>query len=73
MLYERYFLNQGDSPSLKIDWLPSYSELKVGLENYGFLLHSPVKASSDAEMDLGGNISSHVCNKLFSTQGLNEN
>ncbi|PWA81651.1 hypothetical protein CTI12_AA185830 [Artemisia annua] len=44
---------EGDSPSLKIDWLPSYSELKVGLENYGFLLHSPVKASSDAEMILG--------------------
>ncbi|GJZ92092.1 hypothetical protein Tco_0664157, partial [Tanacetum coccineum] len=44
---------EGDSPSLKINWLPSYSELSIALETYGFLLHSPVKASSDAAMILG--------------------
>ncbi|XP_071711596.1 uncharacterized protein [Rutidosis leptorrhynchoides] len=42
--------NEGDSLSLKIDWLPSYLELVGALETYGFLLHVPMKNYSDAEM-----------------------
>ncbi|KAI3822825.1 hypothetical protein L1987_10423 [Smallanthus sonchifolius] len=45
--------NEGESPSIKIDWLPSYSELKGVLETYGFLLHSPTKDSPDTEIVLG--------------------
>ncbi|KAI7751400.1 hypothetical protein M8C21_028750, partial [Ambrosia artemisiifolia] len=43
----------GKSPSIKIDWLPSYSELKAALETYGFLFHSPTEDSSDTEMIFG--------------------
>ncbi|KAJ9554701.1 hypothetical protein OSB04_009315 [Centaurea solstitialis] len=47
-------LKDEDEPRfLKIDWLPSYSDLKGALETYGFLLHSPLEDSSDAEMVLG--------------------
>ncbi|KAK9079104.1 hypothetical protein SSX86_000774 [Deinandra increscens subsp. villosa] len=45
--------NEDESPSVRIDWIPSYSELKCFLETYGFLLHSPTndsKDSSDTEM-----------------------
>ncbi|KAL4591598.1 hypothetical protein LXL04_004567 [Taraxacum kok-saghyz] len=45
--------NKGDSPPLKIHWLPKYSELKNALETYGYLLISPTKDSCDADMDLG--------------------
>ncbi|KAI3706428.1 hypothetical protein L6452_24168 [Arctium lappa] len=45
--------NEDEPRFLKIDWLPSYSELKGALETYGFLLHSPLEDSSDAEMVLG--------------------
>ena len=50
------WLNQDESRFLKIDWLPSYSELKDALETYGFLLNSPLEDSSDVEMVLGGNV-----------------
>lgn len=29
--------NQVDLQPIKIDWFPSYSELKIALESYGFL------------------------------------
>ncbi|KVH90754.1 hypothetical protein Ccrd_007244 [Cynara cardunculus var. scolymus] len=45
--------NEDELLFLKIDWLPSFSELKGALETYGFLLHSPLEDSSDAEMILG--------------------
>ncbi|GKB30933.1 hypothetical protein Tco_0870334 [Tanacetum coccineum] len=38
---------EGDSSPLEINWLPSYSELSDAFDTYGFLLHSPVKASSE--------------------------
>lgn len=47
------FKNEGDLPSLRIDWLPSYAELEGALETYGFLMHSRMKESSDAEIVLG--------------------
>ncbi|TQE10001.1 hypothetical protein C1H46_004423 [Malus baccata] len=33
------FENEVDLPPVKIDWFPSYSELKIALENYGFLFN----------------------------------
>ncbi|KAI7751396.1 hypothetical protein M8C21_028746, partial [Ambrosia artemisiifolia] len=42
--------NEGESPSIKIDWLPGYSGLKAALETYGFLFHSPTEDSLDTEM-----------------------
>ncbi|XP_076902252.1 uncharacterized protein LOC143556934 [Bidens hawaiensis] len=42
--------NEDGSPSIRIDWLPSYLELKNALERYGFLLPSPNTDSSDTEM-----------------------
>ncbi|XP_076919971.1 uncharacterized protein LOC143580955 [Bidens hawaiensis] len=45
--------NEAASPSIRIDWLPSYSELKNALEHYGFLLPSPNNDSSDTEMVSG--------------------
>ncbi|KAK1429151.1 hypothetical protein QVD17_11354 [Tagetes erecta] len=51
--------NEHESPSIRIDWLPSYSELKDALETYGFILHSPTNDSSDAEFVLGES----ECNK----------
>ncbi|KAL7595869.1 hypothetical protein Lser_V15G29018 [Lactuca serriola] len=50
--------NEGESLSLKIDWLPTYLELNGALETYGYLLNSPKKDSCDTEMDLGD--SEHV-------------
>ncbi|KAJ0577163.1 hypothetical protein HanIR_Chr05g0232891 [Helianthus annuus] len=46
--------NEDESPSIKIDWLPSYSELNGALETFGFVFHSPTKDSSDTEMLSGG-------------------
>ncbi|GJR49456.1 hypothetical protein Tco_1399977 [Tanacetum coccineum] len=40
-------VEEGDSSPLEINWLPSYSELSDAFDTYGFLLHSPVKASSE--------------------------
>lgn len=34
------YSNQVDLQHVKIDWFPSYSELKLALENYGFLFNS---------------------------------
>ncbi|KAL8217179.1 hypothetical protein R6Q57_024016 [Mikania cordata] len=45
--------NEDESPSIRIDWLPCYSELKGALESYGFLFHFATKDSSDSEMVLG--------------------
>ncbi|GER39694.1 hypothetical protein STAS_16325 [Striga asiatica] len=39
-----------DSSSVKIDWLPSYSDLKIALNAYGFLMDSPSKFSSEVDM-----------------------
>ncbi|KAF5810285.1 hypothetical protein HanXRQr2_Chr04g0167641 [Helianthus annuus] len=44
--------NEDESPSIKIDWLPSYSELSGALETFGFVFHSPTKDSSDTEIYL---------------------
>ncbi|EYU37035.1 hypothetical protein ABFS82_04G200200 [Erythranthe guttata] len=44
------FKNKADSSSIKIDWLPRYSDLKRALLAYGFLLDSPSKLSSDIDM-----------------------
>ncbi|KAF5772678.1 hypothetical protein HanRHA438_Chr13g0590881 [Helianthus annuus] len=45
--------NEDESTSIKIDWLPSYSELNGALETFGFVFHSPTKDSSDTEMLFG--------------------
>ncbi|KAL3618743.1 hypothetical protein CASFOL_037405 [Castilleja foliolosa] len=42
--------NKDDSSSVRIDWLPKYSDLKRALKAYGFLLDSPSKFSSDVDM-----------------------
>ncbi|KAL0369608.1 UNVERIFIED_CONTAM: hypothetical protein Sangu_0278900 [Sesamum angustifolium] len=41
---------KADSSSIKIDWLPGYSDLRRALQSYGFLLGSPSKFSSDIDM-----------------------
>lgn len=43
-------LKQANSSGIKIDWLPSYSDLKRALGMYGYLLDSPSKLSSDIDM-----------------------
>lgn len=43
--------NKTDS-SIKIDWMPKYSEVKEALEIYGFLFNTPSKFS--ANVNLGG-------------------
>ncbi|KAK6141734.1 hypothetical protein DH2020_024536 [Rehmannia glutinosa] len=42
--------DKADSSSIKIDWLPRYSDLKGALQAYGFLLDSSSKFSSDIDM-----------------------
>lgn len=39
-ILQRVNSNQVDLQHVKIDWFPSYSELKLALENYGFLFNS---------------------------------
>ncbi|KAL8501322.1 hypothetical protein ACS0TY_020751 [Phlomoides rotata] len=41
---------QADSSSIKIDWLPGYSDLKRALKGYGFLLNSSSNFSWDTDM-----------------------
>ncbi|CAA0815032.1 Unknown protein [Striga hermonthica] len=42
--------DKADSSSVKIDWLPSYSDLKIALNAYGFLMDSSSKLSSEVDM-----------------------
>ncbi|KAK4440686.1 hypothetical protein Salat_0403500 [Sesamum alatum] len=41
---------KADSSSIKIDWLPGYSDLRRALQSYGFLLGSLSKSSSDIDI-----------------------
>ncbi|KAM7522417.1 hypothetical protein LguiA_012319 [Lonicera macranthoides] len=45
--------NEVDTQSIKIHWLPKYSELKQALETYGFQLHISSTSSSNMEVDHG--------------------
>lgn len=41
---------EANASDIKIDWLPSYSDLKRAFDIYGYLLDSPSKRSSDIDM-----------------------
>ncbi|KAG8387596.1 hypothetical protein BUALT_Bualt02G0037700 [Buddleja alternifolia] len=41
---------KADSSSIKIEWLPTYSDLESALQTYGFLLDSTSRHSSDVDM-----------------------
>ncbi|XP_051134496.1 uncharacterized protein LOC127253772 isoform X2 [Andrographis paniculata] len=46
--------NKDDLSSIRIEWLPRYSDLKTALLSYGYLLDSPAKVSTDIDMIQSG-------------------
>ncbi|KAL8152216.1 hypothetical protein V2J09_009976 [Rumex salicifolius] len=46
----RIHSNMGDDLQIKIQWLPSYTQLKTALESFGFLFHFPGNPSSGKEL-----------------------